>query len=250
MCRIQPSNRSAYGNTFSGGRGSGHANDIVNTQSYTTQISALRAMGFTDHTKNLQVLQSTNGDVPNAIEILCRIGSGPVTSSINLTSSNSNRNNSPPARSQSSRPTNTSSDPKETILWNMGFHDSAMNKEALRRAGGNPEVAAGILIDDKDKLAKAVRDKSGSSPLPARLDPPGNNRSQSHQNDNNLLLDLSTPDDNTQQQQRQQFMMQQQMMNQNQNQNQNPGIDQFGMCDFWTAFNWNFANLINLFFRS
>jgi len=112
----------------------------------------------------------------------------------------------------------------------MGFHDSAMNKEALRRAGGNPEVAAGILIDDKDKLAKAVRDKSGSSPLPARLDPPGNNRSQSHQNDNNLLLDLSTPDDNTQQQQRQQFMMQQQMMSQNQN--QNPGIDQFGMCDF------------------
>jgi hypothetical protein len=241
---MQSSSRSAYGNTFSGGRGSSHNNDIVTNQAYTTQMAALRAMGFTENARNLQVLQSTNGDVPNAIEILCRIGSGPVTSSANLSASNSGSVRNSPRRSPSSNNISNSnnrsgSDPKETILWNMGFHDSALNKEALRRAGGNPEVAAGILIDEKDKLTKAVREKASSSPLPSRLDPPGNNKTQ--KNENNLLLDFSTPDDNNQQQQQyqkqQQMMMQQQMQMQNafgnQNQqwpNQNSGTDQFGKC--------------------
>ncbi|KAF9906949.1 hypothetical protein EC991_011423 [Linnemannia zychae] len=234
----QPSGRSAYGNTFSGGRGAGSRNDVVNTNTYSTQMSALRAMGFKDNAKNLQVLQSTDGDVPNAIEILCRIGQGPV-SSTPPTSSNNSRTYSRPTPSSSnnnnnnnnSSNNNTARDPKEAILWNMGFHDSALNKEALRRAGGNPEVAAALLIDEKDKLAKAVREKGGSSPpLPARLDLPGAKKSQKNED---LLLDLSTDDDQQQQQQR--MMMQQQMQmqnafgNSNQQWNeQNSGIDQFG----------------------
>ena len=202
-------------------------------------MKALRAMGFTDNAKNLQVLQSTEGDVPNAIEILCRIGQGPVTTS---TPSRSATNNSRPARSSSnSNNTNPSTDPKEKILWNMGFHDSALNKEALRRAGGNPEVAAGILIDDKDKLAKAIRDKASGSPaLPSRLDPPSSNRNNNSNKNNqseNLLLDLSTPDDNQQQlqQHQQQLLLQQQQMQMqgafgNNNNNQQFGnTDQFGM---------------------
>ncbi|KAF9281385.1 hypothetical protein BGZ88_011656 [Linnemannia elongata] len=232
----QPSGRSAYGNTFSGGRGTGSRNDVVNTNSYTTQMSALRAMGFKDNAKNLQVLQSTDGDVPNAIEILCRIGQGPVSSTPN-TSSNNNTSKtysrpSPSSNNNSSNNNNNASrDPKEAILWNMGFHDSALNKEALRRAGGNPEVAAALLIDEKDKLAKAVREKGGSSsPLPARLEPPGVKKTQKNED---LLLDLSTDDDQQQQQQR--MMMQQQMQmqnafgNNNQQWNQQtPGLDQFG----------------------
>ncbi|KAK3819312.1 MAG: hypothetical protein J3R72DRAFT_479933 [Linnemannia gamsii] len=231
----QPSGRSAYGNTFSGGRGTGSRNDVLNSDSYTTQMSALRAMGFQDNAKNLQVLQSTNGDVPNAIEILCRIGQGPV-SSTPLASSNSSRTYSRPSPSSnnnnsSSNNNNTTRDPKEAILWNMGFQDSALNKEALRRAGGNPEVAAALLIDEKDKLVKAVREKGGSSsPLPARLDPPGTKKSQKTED---LLLDLSTDDDQQQQQQR--MMMQQQMQMQNafgntnqQWNQQNSGMDQFG----------------------
>ncbi|KAG0323579.1 hypothetical protein BGZ99_002712 [Dissophora globulifera] len=249
----QPSSRSAYGNTFAGGRGNSSNNfsddGIVNTQTYTTQMSALRAMGFTDNAKNRQVLQSTNGDVPNALEILCRIGSGPVTSSANLTNSSSTRGNnsntgSPRTttrRNPSSSNNNISrrgSDPKEAILWNMGFHDVALNREALRRAGGNPDVAAGILIDDKDKLARAVREKSSSSsPLPARLDPPGNNNNKK-KTETNLLLDLSDDSNNNNNnnlQQQQQLLYQQQMQMQNafgnQGQqwgNQNSGTDQFG----------------------
>ncbi|KAF8947598.1 hypothetical protein BGZ47_008490 [Haplosporangium gracile] len=239
----QPSGRSAYGNTFSGGRGTGSRNDVVNSNSYTTQMSALRAMGFKDNAKNLQVLQSTDGDVPNAIEILCRIGQGPVSSTPNTSSSNNNNNNSrtysrPTPSSNNNNNSNSSNnnnnasrDPKEAILWNMGFHDSALNKEALRRAGGNPEVAAALLIDEKDKLAKAVREKGGSSsPLPTRLDPPGAKKTQKNED---LLLDLSTDDDQQQQQQR--MMMQQQMQmqnafgNNNQQWNQqNSGLDQFG----------------------
>ncbi|KAF9121696.1 hypothetical protein BGW39_010334 [Mortierella sp. 14UC] len=231
----QPSGRSAYGNSFSGGRGTGSRNDVVNTNSYTTQMSALRAMGFKDNAKNLQVLQSTDGDVPNAIEILCRIGQGPV-SSTPPTSSNISRTYGRPTPSSNNNNSNSSNnnatrDPKEAILWNMGFQDSALNKEALRRAGGNPEVAAALLIDEKDKLAKAVREKGGSSsPLPTRLDPPGAKKSQKNED---LLLDLSTDDDQQQQQQR--MMMQQQMHMQNafgssnqQWNQQTPGMDQFG----------------------
>ena len=121
----------------------------------------------------------------------------------------------------------------------MGFHDSALNKEALRRAGGNPDVAAGILIDEKDKLARAVREKSSSSsPLPSRLDPPGSAKAQ--KNENNLLLDLSDDNNSNNNSQQQQLLQQQQMFQQqmqmqnafgNSNQqwsNQNPGVDQFG----------------------
>ncbi|KAG9067561.1 hypothetical protein KI688_012345 [Linnemannia hyalina] len=238
----QPSGRSAYGNTFSGGRGTGSRNDVVNSNSYTTQMSALRAMGFKDNAKNLQVLQSTDGDVPNAIEILCRIGQGPVSSPPIASSNNNNNNNnisrtysrpSPSSNNNNNSNNNASRDPKEAILWNMGFNDSALNKEALRRAGGNPEVAAALLIDEKDKLAKAVREKGGSSsPLPARLDPPGAKKSQKSED---LLLDLSTDDDQQQQQQQQHMMMQQQMQmqnafgNNNQQWNQQTaGLDQFG----------------------
>ncbi|KAG0047065.1 hypothetical protein BGZ83_007783 [Gryganskiella cystojenkinii] len=240
----QSSSRSAYGNTFSGGHGNSRSNnDVVSTNAYTTQMKALRAMGFTDNAKNLQVLQSTDGDVPNAIEILCRIGQGPATATANMTRSNTTNqtNNRTPARTNTTANNNSSSDPKEKILWSMGFHDSALNKEALRRAGGNPEVAAGILIDDKDKLAKAVREKGGSSsPLPSKLDPPGSNNNRNTQADN-LLLDLSDDtnnnnnnnNNNQQQLMQQQLMLQQQQMQQMQMQNafgnnNNAGMDQFG----------------------
>ncbi|KAF9581269.1 hypothetical protein BGW38_001775 [Lunasporangiospora selenospora] len=232
----QPSSRSAYGNTFSGGYGTSRSNnDIINTSSYTAQMSALRAMGFTDNAKSLQVLQSTNGDVPNAVEILCRIGSGPVSPPVNRSSTPTQRSSPRPSNNNNSN-SNPGSDPKEAMLWNMGFHDVALNKEALRRAGGNPEVAAALLIDEKDKLAKAVKNNGSSSPLPARLEPPrssSNNNSSSKNED--LLLDLSTPDDNPmqQQQQLQQRMMQQQQMQMQMQMNQpwgnqNPGMDQFG----------------------
>lgn len=200
-------------------------------------MSALRSMGFTDNARNLQALQATNGHVADAVEILCRIGSGPVTASPSLTPSN---NSSRPAgrRSPSNSNVNSGSgggggDAKENMLRSMGFNDTALIREALRRAGGNTDVAATLLIDEKEKLVKAVHggsSPSSSSPLPSRLDPPGANKTQS-----NLLIDVSTPEDNQQQQQQQQLQqmqMQMQMQNAfgNSNQqwpNQN-NSDQFG----------------------
>ncbi|KAF9973068.1 hypothetical protein BGZ73_003732 [Actinomortierella ambigua] len=232
----QPS-RSAYGNTFSGGRGGG-GNGVTNSARYTDQVRSLREMGFTDNARNLQVLQSTDGDVQAAVEILCRLGSGPANLSV-----------SSPARSQSLSPSNSTGggrrsspmntgnagatggrDPKEAILWNMGFHDSAMNKEALRRAGGNAEVAAGILIDERDKIAKAVRDQdSSSSPLPARLSPPGRNNSGGGGGGRkeDLLVDLGPTEDEKQQQMQQQqlLMMQRQMQMMQQQQAQGGAMD-------------------------
>jgi len=203
-------------------------------------------MGFTDNARNLQALQATSGHVADAVEILCRIGSGPVTASPSLAPSNSS---SRPAgrRSPSNSNVNSSggggggvTDAKENILRSMGFHDTALNREALRRAGGNPEVAAEILIDDKDKLIKAVRGDSSpasSSPLPSRLDPPGANK----KSDGNLLIDVSSPEDSRQQQQQRLLQQQQMQMMQNafgnssqQWPNQGVSMDQFGKYKLFT----------------
>ncbi|PKK64793.1 hypothetical protein RhiirC2_90067 [Rhizophagus irregularis] len=72
-------------------------------------------MGFTDHARNREVLNTTNGDLSAAIEILCRLPSGSAPSA------------------SSSIVSNISSDDKLTQLWNMGFQDEAKNRDALRR---------------------------------------------------------------------------------------------------------------------
>ncbi|KAG0230863.1 hypothetical protein BGW41_002382 [Actinomortierella wolfii] len=218
----QPS-RSAYGNSFSGGGGNG----VTNSARYTDQVRALREMGFTDNARNLQVLQSTDGDVQAAVEILCRIGSGPANLMPSSANSSSRSQTLSPSNSTAaarrSSPMNTGSsggggkpDPKEAILWNMGFHDTAMNREALRRAGGNAEVAAGILIDEKDKIAKAVREKGGSSPLPAPLSPPTSKNSSSGGKKEDLLVDLGPTEEEKQQQLQQQQQQQQALLMQRQ----------------------------------
>ncbi|CAG8600380.1 899_t:CDS:2, partial [Dentiscutata erythropus] len=97
-------------------------------------LRQLKDMGFTDTAKNREVLSTTNGDLNSAIEILCRLSIGNSTSN---------------ELARSSTNSNTSNDDKLVQLWNMGFHDEAKNRDALRRTGGNIEVAAALLIESR-----------------------------------------------------------------------------------------------------
>ncbi|CAG8714102.1 13838_t:CDS:2, partial [Gigaspora rosea] len=97
-------------------------------------LRQLKDMGFTDTTKNREVLSTTNGDLNSAIEILCRLSIGNSTSN---------------ELARSSASSNTSNDDKLVQLWNMGFHDEAKNRDALRRTGGNIELAAALLVESR-----------------------------------------------------------------------------------------------------
>ncbi|RGB27328.1 hypothetical protein C1646_391179 [Rhizophagus diaphanus] len=101
-------------------------------------------MGFTDHARNREVLNTTNGDLSAATEILCRLPSGSAPST------------------SSSIVSNISSDDKLTQLWNMGFQDEAKNRDALRRTGGNVEVAAALLLEARN--AESLNNNIASSP--------------------------------------------------------------------------------------
>lgn len=113
---------------------------------HDSALRQLKDMGFTDHARNREVLNTTNGDLSAAIEILCRLPSG-----------------SAPSTSSSIIP-NISSDDKLTQLWSMGFQDEAKNRDALRRTGGNVEVAAALLLEARN--AESLNNNSASSPKP------------------------------------------------------------------------------------
>ncbi|RUS21999.1 hypothetical protein BC937DRAFT_90672 [Endogone sp. FLAS-F59071] len=108
-------------------------------------LHRLRDMGFHDQERNRQVLTQTQGDVDAAIEILLRL---------------------PGARAPSSQPSsaNISDEHKLVQLWNLGFHDETKNKEALRRTGGNVDVAAAIMVEEK----KQQQQSQTSTPSPTR----------------------------------------------------------------------------------
>ncbi|CAG8670524.1 14479_t:CDS:2, partial [Rhizophagus irregularis] len=111
---------------------------------HDSALRQLKDMGFTDHARNREVLNTTNGDLSAAIEILCRLPSGSAPSA------------------SSSIVSNISSDEKLTQLWNMGFQDEAKNRDALRRTGGNVEVAAALLLEARN--AESLNNNSTSSP--------------------------------------------------------------------------------------
>ncbi|GBB87827.1 hypothetical protein RclHR1_14310004 [Rhizophagus clarus] len=113
---------------------------------HDSALRQLKDMGFTDHARNREVLNTTNGDLSAAIEILCRLPSGSTSST------------------SSSTIPNISSDDKLTQLWNMGFQDEAKNRDALRRTGGNVEVAAALLLEARN--AKNLNNNNASSPKP------------------------------------------------------------------------------------
>lgn len=141
-------------------------------------LSALREMGFRDDEKNRRVLNQTNGKLEPAVEILSKLpGQQPITLQ---------------------RKDQMTEQQMLSKLWGLGYKDESKCRDALRRTGGNLDVAIEILA--KESRAGAV-----TPPVP-----PKNNASQS-------LIDVSEnsvnaqPNMNPYQVQAQQMPVQQQM---------------------------------------
>ncbi|KAI8332434.1 hypothetical protein BC941DRAFT_402556 [Chlamydoabsidia padenii] len=140
-------------------------------------LTKLREMGFKDDYKNQTVLRQTQGNINAAVDILTRL-----------------------YQQQQSRDTqhSLSDDQKLVQLRNMGYTDMAANRDALRRTGGNVDVAVTIL---KNNCSPSVNNgPMGASLLLDVSDSP------SMQTNNNIS---SFPfQQQHQQQQQQQFNMQ------------------------------------------
>ncbi|CAG8492705.1 3669_t:CDS:2 [Ambispora leptoticha] len=119
-----------------------------NKSGFESALRQLHDMGFTDTARNREILSTTNGDLNAAIEILCKL---PPSSGSGGTGGNSGNSVSAKPLSQVRRTSSMSDEEKVTALWNLGFHDEAKNRDALRRTGGNVEVAAAILNDERSK---------------------------------------------------------------------------------------------------
>lgn len=121
-------------------------------------LTKLRDMGFKDDYKNQTVLRQTQGNINAAVEILSR--------------------QTPPVQQQRDTSQHALTDDQKLVqLRNMGYPDMAANRDALRRTGGNVDVAVTVLK---------------SNPTPAVT---GNNAfaSMTQQQPATSLLDLSDP---------------------------------------------------------
>ncbi len=190
-------------------------------------------MGFTDNARNREVLNTTNGDLGAAVEILCRL----------------------PSESASSTPTrstipNISSDDKLTQLRNMGFRDEAKNRDALRRTGDNVEVAATLLSEARNAENINHNNVGSSKPNPSAHSQTEQQRMQIKlpisQSSNQTLLDSPSLQQTSSQQS--------QITTQNQPQNLSNSCSPFGfqgtgllnLIIFLVIFNRKFVN--NLIF--
>ncbi|CAO0799092.1 unnamed protein product [Mucor circinelloides] len=102
-------------------------------------LNQLREMGFKDEVKNKQILLQTQGSIEAAIEILSR-------SAVSLSAS------APPAMAQQQQQQQQfmTNDQKVDQLMKLGFMDRNSNMDALRRSGGNMDIAMTILNETKN----------------------------------------------------------------------------------------------------
>lgn len=101
-------------------------------------MNQLREMGFNDESKNKQILVQTQGSIEAAIEILSR-----STTTVTF----NNTPNTLPITQQS-----LTDDQKVEQLIKLGFMDKNSNIDALRRSGGNMDIAMTILNETKNIL--------------------------------------------------------------------------------------------------
>ncbi|CAG8539979.1 7220_t:CDS:2 [Acaulospora morrowiae] len=135
-------------------RSTNYSTKNVDQGSYDLALRQLKDMGFTDMTRNREVLVTTNGNLSSAIEILCRLPGGnskPVSSNSNISSAS----NAPPK----------SDDEKLAHLKKLGFHDDAKNREILRRTGGNVEVAVTLLTENRSSTSQNASNLTLNIPL-------------------------------------------------------------------------------------
>ncbi|KAI9314962.1 hypothetical protein BX666DRAFT_1965134 [Dichotomocladium elegans] len=120
---------------------------IRDQEEYSASMGKLFEMGFRDTERNRQVLRHTKGNVSAAVDILSRLPNA------QRSIINSNTNNNQPITLED----------KLLRLNVLGFTNVAANQDALRRSGGNYEVAISILEGQK----KQQQQQRASEILPA-----------------------------------------------------------------------------------
>lgn len=104
---------------------------------YSAALARLAEMGFKDTEMNSQILRQTQGNLQATIEVLSRLSSAqaPLASSA----------------------FHLSDEQKLLRLQELGFSDPNANRDALRRSGGNLEVAVDILQAARKTAAEASK---------------------------------------------------------------------------------------------
>lgn len=144
---------------------------------YSAAAEKLREMGFNDIDRNRQVLKHTQGNLSSAVDILSRLPGAqkPILSSQHM-----------------------SDDQKLMRLNALGYTDMVANRDALRRSGGNLDVALNILENAKKPVSEPVMaafstNNSSSSDLAGRAQ--NTDERQAHKlsgGKTGVLLDLDT----------------------------------------------------------
>jgi hypothetical protein len=122
-------------------------------QKYTSQISQLRQMGFTNIDRMVTALVQSNGDVNQAIDYLTSLPSASqVSSSASQGSSSSAARSEPqelnaPPPYQRSQGTPKKYEAELANLQSMGFTNEKDNLEALEVAQGNIQTAVNLLVE-------------------------------------------------------------------------------------------------------
>ncbi|CAM0139826.1 unnamed protein product [Umbelopsis sp. WA50703] len=150
-------------------------------------LATLRDMGFQDEEKNRRVLTQTKGSLESAIEILSKLP-GQSTGIPQNDQMNDNQ--------------------KLAKLWSLGYKNENKCRDALRRTGGNLEVAIDLL----SKEAKAASTSAN----------PGNGNVQSQQKSAGSLIDVSDNNYVPQPTNMNPYQLQQQQQPQQQQQQQQP----------------------------
>ncbi|KAI8137109.1 hypothetical protein BJV82DRAFT_675169 [Fennellomyces sp. T-0311] len=154
---------------------------VKDTDEYPQALARLHEMGYKDDVRNRQVLRHTQGRIEAAVDILSRL----------------------PGAQRPATPQYLTDEQKMMRLNDLGYTDIPENRDALRRSGGNLEVAINILATArKPQPAEPSKPEplSAFSSTPSTQEPAGRaqsvNERQSHKLSGGKTGDLLGLDDN------------------------------------------------------
>ncbi|KAI9302342.1 hypothetical protein BJ944DRAFT_251582 [Cunninghamella echinulata] len=214
---------------------------VMNSDKLNSDILHLRQMGFTDDVKNQAALRQANGNLNAAIDMLSR----------NIANnSNNNGNSNSIIQTTATRDTqNTLTiDQKLVQLRNMGYTNIELNRDILRRTGGNVDVAVTLLKSNSTTTTSSL-----SQPVtPFQASPSSNPSSAgllSNNNGSNNIFSASTPTSSNIQSQQQStpiFTNGKLTNNNNSNNNNNQVGQLLNLNDTTTLQNYTTNNLFSL----
>ncbi|KAJ3017532.1 hypothetical protein HKX48_003498 [Thoreauomyces humboldtii] len=153
---------------------------VNDTNTYATQLRALRGMGFEDDSRSISMLKRANGKLDAAIDLLVSQPQAPPAQQ--QQQSSQSRSNARPSSALTpasrSQPTASSSQQQQSFvsqvagtqtalaaLKAMGFPNDEENLQALNAASGQLENAANRLLDAKNR-----RENGAAVAVPPRVE--------------------------------------------------------------------------------